>query len=325
MTRRSGLLAVVTVAGIVALGWWASSIDRPDTPPSPLFEDVKQLTPTELPDGWVRCGGGPSNRADAKEGWWDQTFGPVVDGECDPLVTVTQIPPGDSYDRPEGTTNGGVGEEPNRTGAQHWSDEGEGSRGLYTTGSGGLQRLIVEGCCGPEATGEDFLLVAVAARDATREVERHGCTAPYSDLSQESFLDNFFARHQRARDDDGCPVRGDIVSWRTEPPNAHCWPNVVFLVVGDPVGTTFTNDDPTARLYVRDADQQLGDGFLPGPPVDVPPPDLDAELPPSARDTGFRLGDGALFIDEAQDEWVYVVEDDAVEAWPRDPRGHGCA
>jgi hypothetical protein len=284
--------------------------------PSPLFDEVEQLAPTSLPAGWARCGGGPSDRPDAANDWWAQTFGPVVDGECTALVTVTQVPPGDKVRIPEGATNGGIGEEPGRTGAKHWSDEAEGSRGLYTGGSGGLQQLVVEGCCGPEATGDDLLLVAEAARDATREEEPARCTAPASDLDQESFLDNSFGRLDRVHDEEGCPIRRDIISWRTEPPEAHCWANIVFLVIGTPVGTPY--DGATARLYVRDPNGELAGG----PPISAP--DLDAALPATAVNTGWSQDGRTLWIDEADGEWVYLVSDDGVEAWPRDRRGHGC-
>lgn len=285
--------------------------------PHPLFDDVEQLTPTALPEGWRRCGGGRSVREEATAEWWAQTFGPMRGGECLPLVTVIQVPPEDRVRIPDDATNGGIGEEPGRTGAKHWST-GARSRGLYTTASGGLQRLVVEGCCGPEATGPAFDLVAEAARDATRERAPARCTAPHSDLDEESFLDNYFARHQRAADADDCPVRGDIVSWRTEGPDHHCWPNVTFLTVGSPVGALIT--DSGARTYVRDRRGQLRSGEGPDPRLD-----LVAVLPETALDTGFRLRGSELWIDEGADEHVYVVSEDNVEAWPIDREQRGCA
>ena len=296
----------------------SSDDDAPEVP-SPLFDEVEQLTPTELPEGWARCGGGPSDRDDATDRWWAQTFGPVVDGDCTALVTVTQVPPEDKVRMPKDAANGGIGEEPGRTGAKLWSDSEAGSRGLYTTASGGLQKLVVEGCCGDEATGDDFDLVANAARDATRERQPARCTAAHSDLDQESFLTNYFARHERALDDEGCPVRGDIVSWRTEPPGHHCWPNVTFLVIGIPVGATF-DDNVGALTYVRDADGELsGDGVV------DPRLDLDAALPKTAVDSGYHQGGGALWVDPADNSRVYVEYEDHVEAWPLDEELRGCA
>jgi hypothetical protein len=221
---------------------------------------------------------------------------------------VTQVPPADDVRIPNGATNGGIGEEPGRTGAKHWSDSDDGSRGLYTTGSGGLQQLVVEGCCGEVATSEDFDRVALAARDATREQEPARCTEPHSDLDQEPFTTNYFARLRRAFDDEGCPVRGDIVSWHTEPPDAHCFANITFLTIGQPLGAPFTEE--SARLYTRDRSSGL---------------DLQAELPESAVDTGFHQGDETLWIDEADDSRVYVVRDGRVEAWPRDHEQYACA
>jgi hypothetical protein len=310
------LVAVASVVALAATTWFGG--DAEIAVPSPLFDDVEQLSPTALPEGWGRCGGGPADQAGATERWWQQTFGPVEDGHCTPLVTVIQIPPGDDVDLPDDATNGGIGEEPGRTGAKHWTDRDAGSRGLYTTASGGLQRLVVVGCCGEEATGDAFLQVAEGARDATRERAPDWCDEPHSDLDQESFLINYFARHERAFDDEGCPVRGDIVSWRTEPPTAHCYPGVRFLTVGAPVGAPFAEGD--ARTYTRDPEGSLGSraGAEPGL-------DLDAQLPRTAVDTGFHQGAQSLWVDDADAELVYLVSDEGVEAWPRDRERYGCA
>ncbi len=308
MTRRLAGAAIVVV--VLVAGAWVVAVrsDGDGEVPSPLFGDVEQLTPTSLPDGWARCGGGPSTRSDAKDRWWAQTFGPDVDGECTPLVTVIQVPPDDPVKKPAGTTNGGIGEEPGRTGAQHWSDEEAGSRGLYTTGSGGLQRLVIEGCCDPEATDDDFLHVAEAARDATREDEPARCTALESDLDQESFIDNYFGRLDRVYDEEGCPLRRDIVSWRTEPPTAHCFAGTTFLTVGTPVGAPVPEGG--GRHFVRDPSEAL---------------DFDAELPPSAIDTGYRKDGASLWVDRSDDSRVYIVEGDDVEAWLPPSRMYACA
>jgi hypothetical protein len=61
-------LVRVVALGSVAVTTWSSG--DPDEVPSPLFDEVEQLTPTELPDGWDRCGGGPSDRDDATDRWW---------------------------------------------------------------------------------------------------------------------------------------------------------------------------------------------------------------------------------------------------------------
>ena len=310
-------VGLVVIAGAAAFTVWGPWSDEPAdrAAPSPLFGDVEALALTTLPDGWARCGGGPSDRPEAESTWWAQTFGPVVDGGCEPLITVTQIPTGKPR-LPKGRTNGGIGEEPGRTGAQHWSDEGEGSRGLYTSLSG--QKLVVEACCGPEATDDAvFLLVANAARDGSREVEPARCSNPASDLSQESFLDNFFGRHDRVHDEEGCPIRSDLITWKTEPATAHCFAGVTFLVIGTPVGATI--EAGTARLFVRDEQGELG--MEPA----IPEPDLDAELPPDAKSTGWSQGGRTLWVDETDDEWVYLVGDDSTEAWPRDRRMHACA
>ncbi len=77
-------------------------------------------------------------------------------------------------------------------------------------------------------------------------------------------------------------------------------------------------DDPAARLYTRDPN-----GTILVTPT-LPPTDLDAVLPAGAVDTGYRLGGSALWINEADDSFVYVVDDERVEAWPRDRRTYGC-
>lgn len=329
LDRRSGRRRwLVAGALVVSAAVVAGLVQRDDPgsgggqPPSPLFGQVEQLTLGALPAGWARCGGEPSSWPGADRRWWAQTFGPTDRGSCRPLVTVTQAPPG-KVRLPDGATNGGIGDQPGRTGAKHWTDEPTGRRGLYTTGSGGLQLLVVEACCGDEVTEEAFLQVANAARDATREDRPARCTSPHSDLGEEPFTVNFFARQQRVLDDDGCPVRGDVVSSRTEPADAHCFAGVTFLAVGTPMGATFDpeGDDPSIRRYVRDLE-----GALDSPDAEpLPPAEIDAELPATAEDTGFRLGDGELWADEADGEVVYVVDGDAVEAWPRDRRPRGCA
>ncbi len=316
--RRIGAGAVgvlLVVAGVVVATQAGDDAQTAPSVPSPLFDEVEQLTPTQLPAGWARCGGGPSDRQDAKDGWWAQTFGPVVDDVCQPLVTVTQIPSGDPIRLPKGRTNGGIGVEPGRTGAQHWSDEQEGSRGLYTSLSG--QKLVVEACCGPEATDDEvFLAVANAARDGSREVEPARCTAPESDLSQESFIENFFGRRTRLYDEGGCPIRTDIAELTDEGPDAHCYAGVSFLAFGTPFGASM--DSSEKRLYTR---ERYGTHGAVNPLLD-----LDAAVPATAVDTGYSKDGRRLWIDEADDERIYVVFDDGhVEAWPRDREMHMCA
>ena len=47
------------------------------------------------------------------------------------------------------------------------------------------------------------------------------------------------------------------------------------------------------------------------------PFDGDAELPDSARDTGYRLDDWQLWVDDTDKSRVYVRTPDGVELWPR--------
>jgi hypothetical protein len=313
----AGVLAVSVVAlGGVAVARWAR--DDAVTVPSPLFDQVEQLTPTTLPEGWARCGGGPSDRPDASERWWAQTFGPVEAGHCTPLITVTQVPMGERVRHPEHATNGRVGNSTEGPGAINWRDDAEGSRGVYASGAGRTQWLVIEGCCGEEATGANFDLLAVAARDGTREQEPARCTKPESDLDQESFVGNSFGSRERAYGEDDCPIRRDIVSWHTEPEDAHCWQGMTFLVLGTPLGHVITTDG--ARLYTRDPLGVRSESG--GAELDQ---DLDTELPPMAADTGYHQRGSALWVVPGDDDHVYVVSGEHVEAWPRDRTQYACA
>ena len=282
-------------------------------PPSPLFDEVEQLTLAALPEGWARCGGGPSERPEAGADWWAQSFGPVSGGECQPLVLVTQIPPDGKVELPDVTEDGKVGGQDDDPDAIRWSDAAAGSLGLYTWARG--QGLMVEGCCGPDVT-EHFDALAVAALAGTRERTLARCPKPESDLDQETEVDNFFGSQGRVYDRDGCPLRRDIATMRTLPPDDHCWPNVTSLVIGTPLGTSYAEGGE--RTYRRDPE-----GWLDNPSLD---PDLDAELPATAVDTGYHREDRTLWMDEADDEHAYVVYDDGhVESWPRDRKQRSCA
>ncbi|MEQ1787555.1 MAG: hypothetical protein ABL966_10915 [Acidimicrobiales bacterium] len=311
------LVAVVAVAIVVAV---SRSDDDPVATaggpvPSPLFDAVEELTPTSLPEGWARCSGGPSTRADATELWWAQTFGPAVDGACDALITVTQVPPDDQVDMPDLTDDGKVGGQDDDPDAITWADAEAGSLGLYTWARG--QGLLLEACCGAAAE-EHFDAMAVAALDGTRERTLARCPKPESDLDREDEVDNFFGSRDRMFDRDDCPLRRDIATMSTLGPHDHCWPNLTYLVIGTPVGTSST--DGGARTYYRDPEGLLGSSEPPNPNLD-----LDAELPATAVDTGYHQGDRMLWIDEADDSRVYLVSDDHVEAWPLDLEQHGCA
>ncbi len=272
--------------------------------PAPIFADVTPLVPTSLPDGWSRCSGAPSGAPEATGRWWSQRFGPVTDGGCDPVVVVTQIPPDEEVEVPPTFEEGKLGD----ADVMRWSGPGEGSLSLFTWAVD--QHLLVEACCG--AVAEEHLdAVAAAALDGTRDVAPARCTNPASDLGQETLVENLTGKAGRMVDGDGCPIRSDIASMETLPEGHHCWPGVTILRIGTPLGASRHDTDP--RVFVRDPEGQLA----PGPPPD-PDLDLDARLPPTALDTGYSRDGRALWVDEADDARVFVVDGDRVEAWPRD-------
>jgi len=118
-------------------------------------------------------------------------------------------------------------------------------------------------------------------------------------------------------DASGQTVPDETVYWYHGPD--HCeWQSVVFLHVGWPLGSHWASSPPH-RTYARDPDgifaQDLFMGTL----------DLDAELPASAEDTGYRSGDTELWLDPADEGVAYLRDGDSVERWPRFIEFFGCA
>jgi hypothetical protein len=92
----------------------------------------------------------------------------------------------------------------------------------------------------------------------------------------------------------------------------HCdWGAAHFLATGR---------DADATLYARDPEGVLPPEMLTGAF------DAEADLPPGARDTGYRLDDWALWL--AEDEGAaaaFVVTPDGTELWPGVREGWACA
>lgn len=116
---------------------------------------------------------------------------------------------------------------------------------------------------------------------------------------------------------DGCAVRLDVLMTRRPPADFHCsgWPPDV--VMGTPLGAR--TSETTPRVYVRDPDGYFGDadlqqGFaaLDGPPA-------------PAVDTGYRQEGLALWMDPADDRFIYLVAPDGTERWPKETESRGCA
>lgn len=312
--RRTGThLARVAVLGVTlsaCTGSEAPVVTRAGDVPSPLFGEVEQLVPDSLPDGWGRCGGARSTAPGATSEWWSQTFGPMSEGTCQSVVTVTQLPPRDSFNRPVNAEDGKL---PGDADVSRWSDQAAGSFGLFTWAFD--QNLLVEACCGDDAA-QHFEAVAAAALNGTRERAPAGCDRPESDLDAETLIENLTGKSGRMTGSDGCPVRIDIARMETLPDEHHCWPGVTFLTVGTPVSAS--RHDTGERVFVRDPDGRLTGG-VPNPLLD-----LDATLPPTAVDTGFSQDGRSLWIDEADASTVFVVDATTVESWPHDVATYGC-
>ncbi|MFC9288668.1 hypothetical protein [Streptomyces sp. NPDC057052] len=89
----------------------------------------------------------------------------------------------------------------------------------------------------------------------------------------------------------------------------HCgWQSARFLTLGR---------GETATTYVRDPDGVLGTDLL------TAPYDPDAPLPADARDTGYRYGEGQLWLTDDR-RTAYVRTPGGVEAWPAATDGPAC-
>lgn len=286
---------------------------------SPLFDDVDEVVPSPLPAGWARCSGGPSNVEGAEETWWSQRFGPVSEGTCRPLVTVTQMPVGvgseSSWSAPSDATDAKVG----RADVAEWSDPDIGSRSMFTWAID--QNMLVEACCDDEARRHLADLVAASLHGVRERAPAH-CSTPESDLDREELITNLLGKGRRLIDGDGCPIRTDVASLTPADPTHHCWPGVSFATIGTPFGSTPADDDPDdeGRAYVRDPDDELQPNDVAGRL------DRDASLPMSASSTGWSRDGWTMWVDESDRDVLYLVDDaGGVEAWPRLLDGLACA
>jgi hypothetical protein len=104
----------------------------------------------------------------------------------------------------------------------------------------------------------------------------------------------------------------------------HCdWQDHLFLILSWPLGTQVRGpfmSSPHTHMFVRTSGStelgaSLATTFQP-----------DAELPTSARDTGFtREGWHLWVVDSRIDVAVWLVNDDIVERWPAATEMLGCA
>ena len=278
-------------------------------PPSALFGDVEQLTPVGLPEGWDRCSGGPSTYEGAGRDWWAQTFGPEVDGRCASRVTVTQMPPDDQVEFPMNAEEGKL----DSFDVHRWTDADGDHRLLFAWAVD--QNLLVEACCGESGRRIDQL--TRASLEGIRQRAPARCTGTESDLDREDLNTNLFGKRKRLSDREGCPIRTDVARMEMLPTDDHCFPGLGMVTIGTPFGASMKVS--AARLYIRDPEGRTGPNFL------AASLDLDADLPPSATDTGYTRDGRTIWIDEADDTRIYVVDDGGVEAWPRRTEGLTCA
>jgi hypothetical protein len=133
------------------------------------------------------------------------------------------------------------------------------------------------------------------------------------DLSVEPGYDEALRLH-RWTDANGCLVRLEVLMTRDGP--EHCgWQARQELVMGTPLGTPQIQG---VRVFARDPQGVLGRPELQQlfDPV--------ADLPAGALDTGYRLGDLALWM-TPDDDFVYVAGPRVVERWPREDPPAACA
>jgi hypothetical protein len=93
---------------------------------------------------------------------------------------------------------------------------------------------------------------------------------------------------------------------------SHCgWDSVTFLFVGWPIGTDAINASH-GRQYIRDTR-----GTLQGP-TQVGTWAKNPQIPPDARDTGYRYGAVKLYLAPSdQDVYAYLIAPADSERWPR--------
>ena len=147
------------------------------------------------------------------------------------------------------------------------------------------------------------------------EPAAEACAEPgtETDLSDEPVYDDV----ERWTNAEGCPVRVDVLVTSTPGPDFHCAPWPPSLNMGTPLGARVTGGN--LRSYVRDPDGLFGDpelqaGFA-----------ADVEPAAGAVDTGYRQGAVELWMDPADDAFVYLVDGGTAERWPKVTQAFGCA
>lgn len=116
------------------------------------------------------------------------------------------------------------------------------------------------------------------------------------------------ADYQSWTDEDGCLLRIDVVAeW---PGPEHCdWQRARVLIVGDPLGTPYTNAGNGIE-YVRDPEGVFGEPAL------TAGFDPDASLPSAAADSGYRRGKLELWHVPGDRSAIWLRSPNGVEQWP---------
>ena len=255
-----------------------------------------ELTPASLPDGWGRCAGGPDGRV------WTQTFGPTGNEDgCTPVVTMTQLPVGDSPPSPRGASwrDTRIGDYD----ATYLKDSENNTHMLFTWAF--QQNLLFEARL-DTLTKKELRQFASAAYEGLRQSTPLGCDDERSDLAPESLVAQLAQHDYRMFLDDGCPVRLEVAAIGAFPDDHHCWPGVE----NGRLGESHFWKDPAGELDRPQVTERFKD---------------ETELPAQAVDTGFHQGDRSLWIDPTDETTVYVVHPGHTEAWPVAVLDLGCA
>lgn len=141
-----------------------------------------------------------------------------------------------------------------------------------------------------------------------------GCDAQSGtpiDLNSEPARWLAFGDYLRWFDGDGCPVRVDVISYILGA--EHCgWRQAEFITIGKPLGAPVESlSSDRANRYVWNAGGVI-DGMAPGESMTRP------DLPTSAFPTGYSRGARQLWLDDADESVLYVLQDDTVQVWARD-------
>jgi hypothetical protein len=115
---------------------------------------------------------------------------------------------------------------------------------------------------------------------------------------------------------DGRPVDGQELNSAAGPD--HCaWQSAVMMHLGWPLGTV-SQTSTEIHQFIRDPDgvidQRLRDKLA-----------IAIDLPPDARDTGYRNGELELWLSPSDPDAAYLRVRDDVERWPRADPVLACA